>query len=476
MCTCTIDSRPISPSFSMPIASPSPPDLAPPAIHQTVVRLGEQRGSLRYFVNARYLARAGFNRGQWLAINLGDGVITLRPSLTPTGKRVQEKNDAPLIDLNAKFLADVFKDAKTIYVRVCPEEITLSIHPLDATVQNRPVDRSCGSLFTGGGLLDQAAKEAGFTSKWAVELDPKVAEVFAENHPESTTYVMSVHEAAFCDLPKVELLTLGLPCQPWSRARTLNADGSKRDHTRPATEHPLGDMAFWTFLIIAKVAPRTVVLECAPAFKDKELWASLSGALTRLGYHVDSKVLNSYDYGALTKRKRTVMVATTPVHGFATNPWPEPVAESAPRKTFADVLDKQVDEASWWDRTTKAWIFAINERNAAKGSGFGFQTVRPEDTSCGTITAEYGETKNDQPVVAHPSKPDTYRFFTLNEGRKLFGLPESYKLPSAKTFAWRILGQAVDIPLFRSIIAKATQRTIPAEKPIFTKEDTLFAI
>lgn len=450
--------------------------MASSLIHETTVRLGSQRGYPRYFVNARYLSRAGFAGGQWLSIQIGERRVTLSRAEQPTGKRVQEKNGHPLIDLNAKFLSDVFGETKTILVRVENDRITLSACLLDEQVRQRPRDGSMGSLFSGAGLMDQAGVEAGFTAKWAVEIDRATADTYASNHPTAAVYEMSVHEAAFAQsLSPVELLVLGLPCQPWSRARTLNADGTKVDRTRPVTEHPLGDMAFWAFLIISRVNPRSIVLECAPGFKDKELWASLTGALRRLGYEVDSHILNANDYGAVSKRTRTVLVATTPEHGRAPFAWPQPLATDANRPKVGDLLDKDVPESAWWDRKSKPWVFRVNERNAAKGNGFGFQVVNPNDIAMGTLTAEYGETKNDQPVLAHPTSPDTYRYFTVSEGKRIFGLSDDYKLPSAKTRAWRLLGQAVFVPLFRSIIEAATKR-VEAPTAGLTDGLPLFAV
>jgi DNA (cytosine-5)-methyltransferase 1 len=406
-------------------------------------------------VNARYLARAGFAQGQWLSIQIREGALVLRVVEAVTGKRVQEKNGHPLIDLNAKFLRDVFGSARTLHVRVSEKEIVLSVHPIEAAVDSRPTDRTMGSIFAGAGLLDEAGVQAGFTPAWAIEIDRRIADVYSQNHPSAVVYEMSAHEAAFTSLRPVELLVLGLPCQPWSTARSLNSDGSKVDRSHPLTEHPLGDMAFWAFSIIAKVNPRTIVLECAPGFIKGEMWASFSGALRRLNYAVESRVINAYDHGALTKRRRTVMVATTPSISNPVAPWPDFAPESR-RPSFATVLESDVPEAAWWDRSTKPWVFRVNDRNAEKGNGFGLQVVTPDSTSCGTITAEYGETKNDQPVVSHPPRPDTYRYFTLVEGRRLFGLRETYHLPPAKTFAWRLLGQAVHVPTFSEIIRRAT--------------------
>lgn len=385
-------------------------------------------------------------------MRIGDGTVTIEPTDEASGKRVQEKNGLPLIDLNAKFLADVFGDSRTIHVQVSMQSITLSVHALDRMQRTRPADGSMASLFSGAGLLDQAGVAAGYTAKWAVEIDRATADVYAANHPGATVHEMSVHQAAFsANLSPVELLLLGLPCQPWARCRTLNADGSKIDRSRPATEHPLGDMAFWAFLIISRVNPRTVVLECAPGFKDRELWASLTGALSRLGYDVESRVINANDFGSVSKRTRTVMVATTRDGGQTRFEWPQ-AALASDKPTVGSLLDTSIPEELWWNRETKPWVFRVNERNAAKGCGFGFQVVRPEDTSMGTLTAEYGETKNDAPIVAHPTKTDTYRYFTLSEGKRIFGLSASYILPDAKTRAWRLLGQAVYVPVFTSII------------------------
>jgi site-specific DNA-cytosine methylase len=75
----------------------------------------------------------------------------------------------------------------------------------------------------------------------------------------------------------------------------------------------------------------------------------------------------------------------------------------------------------------------------------------------GTLTAEYGESKNDQPILAHPSKADTYRYFTVSEGKRIFGVRSDYLLPEAKTKAWRYLGQAVYVPLFTAIMVATRQ-------------------
>jgi hypothetical protein len=61
--------------------------------------------------------------------------------------------------------------------------------------------------------------------------------------------------------------------------------------------------------------------------------------------------------------------------------------------------------------------------------------------------------QGDNPVVAHPTKPNTYRWFTLAELRRFHGVPSGYNLGTAKTTAGEIVGQGVVVDLFRQVIA-----------------------
>lgn len=427
-------------------------------IHEAMATLGRQRNYPRWFANTRYLERAGFEPGAWIDLQPANGRLIVTPAETETGKRVQEKGGLPLIDLNQKLLEEVFGSAERIHVRVEERRIILSLDPIGReAAESRPRDGSVGSVFAGAGLFDEAAREAGLTPRWAIEIDRRTADVFAENHPEATVYEMGVEEAIFSDLEPVEVMTIGLPCQPWSRVRTTKGNrGTKVDRTRAVTEHPLGFCAMPTFMLIAKLQPRTVVLENVPGFATSETAAMLAGALRKIGYHVETRVLNAADYGAMTRRRRAVMVAQTPEDdGTVPDAWP---MERAPDTRLGDVLDRDVGADAWWDRESHPNRFRRNAANKAKGRGFTFQVTHPDDVSVPAITAEYGNCKIDVPLVPHPDRPDTYRWFTLAEGKRIMGLTDEYVLPEAKGPGFRLLGQAVVVPLFREVIGRATGR------------------
>jgi C-5 cytosine-specific DNA methylase len=74
-------------------------------------------------------------------------------------------------------------------------------------------------------------------------------------------------------------------------------------------------------------------------------------------------------------------------------------------------------------------------------------------TSVGTIKKRYISQQGDNPVLAHPTEEGKYRFFTLNEIKRLAGLPDSYELGEAKTVAGECIGQGVVVSTVAQILA-----------------------
>lgn len=424
------------------------------AIHETTMKLGEQRGYPRWYSNGRYLERAGFGVGTAIELIPSAGSLVIRPASEDTGKHVHVHRRKPCIDLNQALLADVFGDAERLYVRVEQGRITLSVHPIERRERARPSDGSAGSLFSGIGMLDEAARQAGFTPTFAVESDSRACRLFAENHPDATVYEMSAEEALF-DLPSVELLTMGIPCKPVSRNRTTK-DGRERGKGALPSDHSAADLLNVALLAVLQVNPRTVVIENVPEFLDWEPVRLFQRTLARFGYHVQSRILNSGDYGALTRRERAVIVAQTPTsEGTVPVPWPTPRPCT---QTLADIMDGAPDEGDWFDRSDRPGPFARSDRNRARGSGRHYRPSDATDTSVGTFTSEAGNCKIDEPVLAHPELGETYRYFTVSEGKRIMGLPETYIVPEALQPGWRYLGQGVVVGLFREVIGRASGR------------------
>jgi site-specific DNA-cytosine methylase len=336
-------------------------------------------------------------------------------------------------------------------------------------VAERPADGRASSVFSGAGLGDYAAQLAGFSGAHAVEYEWHFAEAFGVNHPGTAVHQMSVHEAQFSPhIEPAELLSMGIPCTPFSPLSTT-VGGQKRPKGAPRTWHPQGDMTFWAFTISLKMNPRTIVIENVPDF-GREMGVLLEKAYARLCYLAQSSVLDSAQFGLNQSRPRFVSVYMTPAEdGSVPSPWPAPAPP--PYASIADLLDEAPPELAmdvlpkaqrneWWDPTNQPNRFGRAVDHQAKGRNFGkWATVRLEDTCTPTLGAEHGNANLTQPVLVHPTRPDCFRWFSVSEGRRLFGLPEDYYLGDGWTRPWEMLGQGVAVPMFRQVFELATGRT-----------------
>jgi len=74
------------------------------------------------------------------------------------------------------------------------------------------------SLFTGAGGLDLGFEKAGFEVVWANEFDKSIWETFEANFQHTKLDKRSIIDVRSSDIPKVDGIIGGPPCQSWSEA------------------------------------------------------------------------------------------------------------------------------------------------------------------------------------------------------------------------------------------------------------------
>jgi DNA (cytosine-5)-methyltransferase 1 len=415
----------------------------------SAARLGENRGAPRIYLNGLYLLRAGFEPGRQVAARFERGRVTIL--LDEAGDRLVSSKKAgtvPVLDINSKRLGEAFA-GRDLEVRVSEGRIEIRESRTARRRAERVANGKEGSIFSGGGLLTQAATDAGFTPAWAVEIDPRFAEAFEANHPTARMLNVSAHEVDPADLEPVELVTAGIPCTPFSRKRTGAA----------AEQHELADMVFWALRIVEATNPRTVLIEQVPEFLEHALGQLCLATLERMGYEVESRVIDSRELGELAGRQRAVIVATTD-GAFS---WPE---SAEPEGTVDDVLDDvPADSDEWFDAESKPWLFAHWDKQRAAGRRFRSPVIRPGATRLPAVTKRYFSGQGDGAVVAHPTLEGTYRWLRLGEVARAMGLPAGYVLPAAKTVAGQVLGQGVVVTAFTKVLCGLSRQ--PAQLALF---------
>ena len=423
----------------------------------TVLALGEHRGQPRIYMEGRWLIDAGFAPGSCYAIDYGDSRITI--TIADDGRSVSGKRNGAhaVIDLNCSSLRDCLGTIDRVTVHAVAGSITITTIRIDMRRAQRELLPTAVSMFSGGGLLSEAAHQAGFEILASVEINTRYADIYQLNHG-GRMYNCSVEQVPWEQLAKlapVGLLEMGIPCEPFSAIRCLDRGGQeKRNRDLPPEAHELGDMVYWAIKAADVLNPHTVIVEEVPRFLESGAGFILRLALNRMDYHVDARIIDPIKYGALTGRKRAVIVATT----YEQIDWPQPMPGTDRR--LGEILDDiPADSELWFNRDTKPWLYDHWQRQTERGNGFEPPKLTADSPSCPTIKKRYFAGQGDNPVVQHPDPRmrDHHRWLTLDEVRRLMGLPEDYDLGAAKTTAGEVLGQGVQVETFTRLVASVTR-------------------
>ena len=124
---------------------------------------------------------------------------------------------------------------------------------------------------------------------------------------EDINKVLDKYEAGEIDIPDVDMVVGGFPCQDYSVAKTLSAAGG--------IEGKKG-VLWWDINRFLKLKrPRFVLLENvdrllkSPASQRGRDFAIMLSCLAKLGYSVEWRVVNSAEYGFPQRRKRVFIFA-----------------------------------------------------------------------------------------------------------------------------------------------------------------------
>lgn len=166
-------------------------------------------------------------------------------------------------------------------------------------------DRNILTLFAGGGLFTEGAKNAGLTPAGAVELDNEKANIYRLNHGHDVTVrdVQLITEEDWKEYKNVWLLQASPPCKNSSRAKRHTAqeraDGLEFD----------SELAAATIRAFKIIKPKFFVLENVTQYRLTPAFKSINTALEESGYTIWNSPINACDFGVPQNRERLILVA-----------------------------------------------------------------------------------------------------------------------------------------------------------------------
>jgi DNA (cytosine-5)-methyltransferase 1 len=159
------------------------------------------------------------------------------------------------------------------------------------------------SLFTGAGGLDLGFESQGFNIVAANEMDHNAATTYTYNNDDVDFYEGDIEKLTdkLCDVPDIDLIIGGPPCQGFSVAGKMDPDD------------PRSKMV-WRYLdIVERVRPQAFVIENVKALFSLAKWKPIREEIIRrstsMGYSIVPVLLNAVEFGVPQKRYRVFFIA-----------------------------------------------------------------------------------------------------------------------------------------------------------------------
>lgn len=169
-------------------------------------------------------------------------------------------------------------------------------------------NRKCIELFAGAGGLALGLEQAGFEEVALIEIDKTACETLKINRPNWNVLNEDIVEVSKRDLLKefnlkegeLDLLSGGYPCQSFSYAgKKLGLDDVR------------GTMFYYYAEFIKQLKPKMFFAENVKGLTTHDGGKTIETMINvfeDLGYKVEWKVLNAWDYGVAEKRQRVVII------------------------------------------------------------------------------------------------------------------------------------------------------------------------
>lgn len=309
------------------------------------------------------------------------------------------------------------------------------------------------SLFAGIGGIDLGFELAGAEPIWANEIDQYCATTFIKNHLKTKLIIDDVKNIKGKDIPKVDILVGGFPCQSFSVAG--HRKGFKDDR---------GNLFFEIIRLIKEMdknknKPRVIFLENVKNLYNHDggnTFKIIKSSLEDLGYTVETKVLNTCEYGNIPQnRERIFIIAFLNKKDLVNFKWPEKVKLTNTLKKVInqdDIINKK-----YYYGSDKKCYELLKENVIDKEKVYQYRRVYVRENKaglCPTLTANMGMGGHNVPIIM--DKNNNIRKLTPKECLLLQGFPKDFIIPDelCDSRVYKQVGNAVSVTVVERIASQ----------------------
>ena len=337
-------------------------------------------------------------------------------------------------------------------------------------------------LFAGIGGFRIAMEAAGGKCVFTSEIDRWCRETYTANFDTNHPLRGDIREVHEDDIPDFDVLVAGFPCQPFSIAGV----SKKRALGQPEgfACDTQGTLFFDIARILAARRPRAFLLENVRNLVSHDggrTFAVIHETLEReLGYEVHWRILNAKHW--LPQHRERIFIVgfreptTFDLHALPVPDLPGPTMRSIfhpedgsehdgepyVEGTQGKVSPKYILSEHLW-----TYLKAYARRHKARGNGFGYGLVGPDDVSR-TLSARYYKDGSEILVKRGKTGRGRPRRLTPRECARLMGFDKpgqcNFAIPVSDAQAYRQFGNAVAVPV-ATAVADLLRAHLPADQP-----------
>lgn len=293
------------------------------------------------------------------------------------------------------------------------------------------------SFFSGCGGSSLGYRRAGCRVLLACDWERRAVDTYALNFPETRILHADIRKVTRDDIMRetegaaadVDIVDGSPPCTPFSMSgRRQRSWGRSYVHAADSSPQRADDLFFEFVRLVGELRPKCFVAENVKglvAGKAKGYYKRILAAAGRLGYSMESFLLNAKDFDVPQSRERVFIL------GFREDVALRPAKLSTrPEITFLQATgglvnpEEELEQARLKDAGPMRWARLQRpgqSRSEVDPRGHGFNSVRlsPGRPSC-TLTTKDG--------YLHPIEN---RRLTLSEEKRLASFPDSFRFLSA---------------------------------------------
>lgn len=315
-------------------------------------------------------------------------------------------------------------------------------------------------LFAGAGGLALGLEQAGFDNLLSNDFDKDSCNTLKLNRPDWKVYHEPIEQLAERDLlselnlvkGELDLLSGGYPCQSFSYAGK-----------RLGLNDVRGTMFYYFAKVLEQLKPKMFLAENVKGLVNHDKGKTLSTMINvfeEIGYKVQYKVLNAWDYGVAEKRERIVIIGIRNDLDVDFS-YPEPheykpvlrdVLKNVPKSEGAkypqskkEVFDLVPPGGCWRDLPDDIARAYMKGSYGLGGGKTGMARRISWDEPSLTILCSPCMKQTDR------CHPDETRPFTVRESARIQSFPDEWKFSGNMLNQYKQIGNAVPVNLAKEI-------------------------